>query len=704
MRKDVRDMDMFLRMCAGVRQVLLMLALAVLGSIHATSNAADRPTDNLMLAQDASRGITLYGEDPTIAPSLGDYHALLIGIDDYEKWPSLGYAEQDATDIGNILVDRYGFSPDKIVRLAGEDATRGRILREMRDLLETLGEDDKLLIFYAGHGQLDPLTGEGYWIPADGELTYEETWIAFPNLRTMLTAPGVRAKNVVLVTDSCYGGAVAARSGLTPGLLEAAEQDYEQYRQKLIDNSDLRSRQVLASGGFEEVPDRSEFARLLKEALRQNAHPLVDFEYLFYTRIAPYLVPGGQQRPLLARLVRGAEHDGQFVLVRAGPEGPAPSGGEPPAPSAQQAVLTVRSNVLNDQVYIDGAAKGSTRLDLEIDPGSYLVRVEKAGYDPFEQRIELAAGESRVVRAQLVSAVAPPPQVLVFDGQPQVVRPGQSVSLEWQVQDAEAVEIAGLGNLPLSGSRVVTPDETTTYVLTARGADGMLIRAELPVRVESIEPRILSFEASPTRIRQGQSTRLRWATEHASRVEIIGIGLVPPSGSKTLSPERSSHYQLVAVNDEGVRVERLLRIVVESATSRQLRGVYTIQQKSNSRYMDAHEGSNDSSVVTRDRQNNDTQRWILTPLGNNVYTIQQKSNSRYMDAHEGSNDNSVVTRDRQNNDTQRWILTPLGNNAYTIQQKSNGRYMDAHEGSNDNSVVTRNRQNNDTQRWIIRPL
>ena len=256
----------------------------------------------------------------------------------------------------------------------------------------------------------------------------------------------------------------------------------------------------------------------------------------------------------------------------------------------------------------------------------------------------------------------------------------------WCIPVAIAAGVLLLGGL---GLRWFWPETEETYPVVTPAAD---------------EPQILSFEASPTRIRQGQSTRLRWATEHASRVEIIGIGLVPPSGSKTLSPERSSHYQLVAVNDEGVRVERLLRIVVESATSRQLRGVYTIQQKSNSRYMDAHEGSNDNSVVTRDRQNNDTQRWILTPLGNNVYTIQQKSNSRYMDAHEGSNDNSVVTRDKQNNDTQRWILTPLGNNAYTIQQKSNGRYMDAHEGSNDNSVVTRNRQNNDTQRWIIRPL
>ncbi len=571
MRKDMDNMDMFLRTGAAVRQVLLILTFAVLGSIPATSNArpdsAAARTENLMLAQDTSRGTTLFGEDPGTSPSLGDYHALLIGIDDYEKWPSLGYAEQDATDIRNILVDRYGFSPDKIVRLAGENATRSRILRELRDLLETLGEDDNLLIFYAGHGQLDPLTGEGYWIPADGELTYEETWIAFPNLRIMLTAPGVRAKNVVLVTDSCYGGAVAARSGLTPGLLEAAEEDYEKYRQKLIDNSGLRSRQVLASGGFEEVPDRSEFARLLKEALRQNPHPLVDFEYLFYTRIAPYLVPGAQQRPVLARLVRGAEHDGQFVLSQASASGPTAPIDTPTTPPARKATLTIRSNVVGDQVYINGLAKGSTRLDLELDPGSYRVRVEKAGYDPFEQRIELAAGEARVVRAQLQRTVAPRPRILVFDGRPQLVRAGESVALEWQVQDAEAVEITGLGNLPLSGSRVVTPKEATTYVLTARGADGTLVRAELPVRVESVEPRILSFEASPTRLRKGQSIRLRWATEHASHVEISGVGPVPLSGSRTVSPGKSSRYQLVAVNDQGVKVERLLRIVVDPATT-----------------------------------------------------------------------------------------------------------------------------------------
>ena len=71
---------------------------------------------------------------------------------------------------------------------------------------------------------------------------------------------------------------------------------------------------------------------------------------------------------------------------------------------------------------------------------------------------------------------------------------------------------------------------------------------------------------------------------------------------------------------------------------------------------------------------------MLTDLGNNAYTIQQKSNSRFMDAHEiAAKDFALVTRPAQNNDTQQWVLLDLGAHAYTIQQRSNSRFMDAHE-------------------------
>ncbi|MCF6328039.1 MAG: RICIN domain-containing protein [Devosiaceae bacterium] len=144
----------------------------------------------------------------------------------------------------------------------------------------------------------------------------------------------------------------------------------------------------------------------------------------------------------------------------------------------------------------------------------------------------------------------------------------------------------------------------------------------------------------------------------------------------------------------------------------QLNGVYTIQQVSNGRYLDAYTSppanfSNPETqwnIVTRPRQFDATQAWIITPLGGGVFTLQQQSTNRYLDAHtSAANDWSAVTRPSQNNNTQRWILTSLGNDTYTIQQRSNGRYLDAHSSAaNDWSAVTRPNQNNNTQRWIIK--
>lgn len=140
-------------------------------------------------------------------------------------------------------------------------------------------------------------------------------------------------------------------------------------------------------------------------------------------------------------------------------------------------------------------------------------------------------------------------------------------------------------------------------------------------------------------------------------------------------------------------------------------GVYTIRQKSTGRFVDAHEGPwgrfDDFALVTREAQDNDTQRWILSHFGQNVYTIQQQSNGRFVDAHdkEAGKDFTLVTREAQYNFSQRWVLNHLGQNVYTIQHRSTGRFVDAHEIPGfDFTLVTRPRQDNDTQRWLLTPV
>ncbi len=229
-------------------------------------------------------------------------------------------------------------------------------------------------------------------------------------------------------------------------------------------------------------------------------------------------------------------------------------------------------------------------------------------------------------------------------------------------------------------------------------------------------PKIVSFRASPERMTRPGLTQLRWETQNAMLVAVWNA-----STNKKLTESRNSMgkwgvdtaknttYRLEAFNATGQKAEATVKVwVIEpEPDKKQLRGVYTIQQKSNGRYIDAHgDSGHDYDLVTRPVQNNDTQRWIVKPLGNNTYTIQQKSNGRYVDAHgDSGHDYALVTRPALNNDTQRWILKPLGNSIYTIQQKSNGRYVDAHEDSgHDYALATRTAQNNDTQRWLIRAV
>merc|ERR1711865_852034 len=80
--------------------------------------------------------------------------------------------------------------------------------------------------------------------------------------------------------------------------------------------------------------------------------------------------------------------------------------------------------------------------------------------------------------------------------------------------------------------------------------------------------------------------------------------------------------------------------------------------KVNMRYLDAHESSShDYSAVTRTDQEDTSQCWCLTDFGIDTFTIQQRVNMKFLDAHEGSNDHSAVMRDDQGNDSQKWIIS-----------------------------------------------
>ena len=69
-------------------------------------------------------------------------------------------------------------------------------------------------------------------------------------------------------------------------------------------------------------------------------------------------------------------------------------------------------------------------------------------------------------------APTPPAPTATLAANPSVIQQGQGSVLTWQTSNANEITIAGLGPVPSSGSRSVTPNASTTYTLLAKGAGG----------------------------------------------------------------------------------------------------------------------------------------------------------------------------------------------------------------------------------------
>ena len=206
----------------------------------------------------------------------GQYHALVIGNDHYRQWTPLNTAVADATAVAKVLQDQYGFH----VRLL-KDSSRKEILQALNDYRKTLSERDDLLVYYAGHGFLEPEIDRGYWIPIEGDLLDNTEWIEFPAVTDLLEL--IPAKQVLVVADSCFAGKLvrSAMARLNPEVQDQA-------RQLLLKTiADKKIRTTLTSGGAKPVLDdggagHSIFAAAFIGVLSENRTAL-ETERLFWT-------------------------------------------------------------------------------------------------------------------------------------------------------------------------------------------------------------------------------------------------------------------------------------------------------------------------------------------------------------------------------------------------------------------------------------
>ena len=142
--------------------------------------------------------------------------ALVIGINRYPKAPGLAYAVADANAVAEAL-PALGFPKENIRLLLDGNATKARIERVLDREFPKMGPDDRLLVFFAGHGETLRIKGgeEGFLLPFDADPeALASTAISMDEVKKI----GLRAKakHVLFVMDACFSGFAATREAPRP--------------------------------------------------------------------------------------------------------------------------------------------------------------------------------------------------------------------------------------------------------------------------------------------------------------------------------------------------------------------------------------------------------------------------------------------------------------------------------------------------------
>lgn len=131
------------------------------------------------------------------------------------------------------------------------------------------------------------------------------------------------------------------------------------------------------------------------------------------------------------------------------------------------------------------------------------------------------------------------------------VKQGDPVTVSWETKDAKAVALNG-EKVEKIGAKTVTPKETTTYeVVASKGKKEARDKATVTVNVIKALAPTVSLRSDPGTVERGQNSKLIWSAANAKIVTISGLGEVPASGEREISPRVSTTYTATALGEGG---------------------------------------------------------------------------------------------------------------------------------------------------------
>lgn len=191
--------------------------------------------------------------------STGNYHALLIGCQDYlnDRFPDLPGTLEQLDQLKTELISHYSFRPEHTHFLS--NPTRKEIVSALSRLQIQSGPNDNLLLVYYGHGEFNEQENHGYWCPVDIETDSKGHLLDnyIPNSFLQTKFRGFRSKHIFLISDACFSGTILT--------------SYRDATKPVIELNEYLSRTGLTSvPGAELALADGRFAKTLLETLSTN--------------------------------------------------------------------------------------------------------------------------------------------------------------------------------------------------------------------------------------------------------------------------------------------------------------------------------------------------------------------------------------------------------------------------------------------------
>jgi hypothetical protein len=220
------------------------------------------------------------------------FHAIFLANSNYSggSWPALNTTVGEAKQLRQLLIDKYGFTPENIDTVFNKNKID--MLTAISNVMAKLGDHDNLIVFYGGHGYFTEATNIAYWVPLGAGRDFE--YISNTEITNLIA--NCAARHILIMADACFSGAMRG------GLNSPSKYEYK-----------FKSRQLLTSGGTEPVPGKSAYVQMVLEALKNNEDKYVSAREL-YTRIAKGIMDQTKTEPTLRDLNVTGSMGGQFYF------------------------------------------------------------------------------------------------------------------------------------------------------------------------------------------------------------------------------------------------------------------------------------------------------------------------------------------------------------------------------------------------------